>query len=1323
MTLRHPERLGPEGEYDDSSSSTGGDAWPENQHHAHELPFMPVEGAASPQMKAACDETHVLHPYATDFGPKTLIQYLESECDRQGSLSLMGKGKGKEVDSTTPAQPNEGNYSYGLYGDLRSYGNQARKDPHGSYAADAFYNSEAVGRPATGAKPTAHPTPHPTMQQLLAHEMLKTSGIPVLGNITNSLRASDDSKSGPSYACLTGRRRSQRLAQKEATSEDAGRDEPTIASTSTRPGQNATNQLPRGNTPTSNWGPSDFSQLSRTTNFEEHTKTKRQAVRDVAFEAPFIQEDNPAHLHKKTRRGKAAVSTASPNLRVDSIAGSSSLACADTKGQSLKLPDITLERRSTPDTARQSVRRAGNGVTGPSVTGLLSSTGSLPITADLSTSKIHKPLHHVRSGQSYGLQPRKHSIPTFNYEGIVPEHIPWSEKENFVNALKGDTLEPHTHSQSEIGPSPGDPGSSRNLDLSDAEAADEMSSSPKYPRIWVASRPKDIQSCGCRFKIPTSFSDEPPAATSTLLEDFNPDLWMGIAKYLSTQDVKRLRLVNRSFARSLEPILFRNVVINFGKTFFDVNEGRSDSEGMWTPIDSIFQKYGSNINQFGVSFEYDVHGLCQAKSKVIAKEQTAWFGTFTWPMEQYPRFPALQAVEDLVDHNRPLLKEALKHVTKASELGLCIDSGHGWLEGPDISDLALFNRRVAKGSKVFGKTFPTEDIWTAFARNEYFRWAQQNTINETVKHILGDDSPERAIALHELRFLESVEIRDIDSFKSQAQQPDYEPEVHVGGGMPGLPNLPLPPPALANWAPVDAATARRIRRTSARRRSPPRRHLQWPLIFSGHNIAAEVGGHCTFVQEKTAHPANSPLRPGRLTEAQAQWLMETVWAQRAFLSAYTTAIITNKQNFKSIHSVRISKLSSGLLPSLEQNEFWDSLPGLKHLQILISPDWRQEHCIGDRFHQDNMSISPAKAAVSFTQFLRKYVTKMERLHSLTVGYVGGGEHAVGMFARNQHVLPAPIIIDPAAWLHGVPDEKELPDMTKFDHIRDLKFENCWFSPWMLEGFMQKSRDTSLHSLTLDSVSMIAYHDATLEHPLTTAGDNLSCEFGPYNWYREELPTSAAWTRVLDRITPGMTMKERKQQAKFLHRDSPEQPPPLERSFRGNVEKIVLNSCGYVKISVPNILTRAYKQNAAVIHSHTPKDGGILARMERFNAQTNPPPATEVQVPGMPQPPPQPAAATVAVIRPRRRRRGSHSDNAAAGRIMMSGSEYPWLGTLTQCVHPIEMRVLERGWRMTFGWPDNLERWAAVEDGFFEGGTGRFSGIIERDWVQPDDDLF
>ena len=51
------------------------------------------------------------------------------------------------------------------------------------------------------------------------------------------------------------------------------------------------------------------------------------------------------------------------------------------------------------------------------------------------------------------------------------------------------------------------------------------------------------------------------------------------------------------------------------------------------------------------------------------------------------------------------------------------------------------------------------------------------------------------------------------------------------------------------------------------------------------------------------------------------------------------------------------------------------------------------------------------------------------------------------------------------------------------------------------------------------------------------------------------------------------------------------------------------------------------------------------------------------------------------------------------------------GYLTQCVHPVEKRVLERMWGMKFGWGDDMRRWEAVEDGWLMGGTGRFSGKV------------
>ena len=409
-----------------------------------------------------------------------------------------------------------------------------------------------------------------------------------------------------------------------------------------------------------------------------------------------------------------------------------------------------------------------------------------------------------------------------------------------------------------------------------------------------------------------------------------------------------------------------------------------------------------------------------------------------------------------------------------------------------------------------------------------------------------------------------------------------------------------------------------------------------------------------------------------LTEAQAQWLMETVWAQRAFLSAYTTAIITNKHNFTNIHTLRISKLSSGLLPSLEQKEFWKTLSGLKKLEIYLSPDWRQEHVTGDKAFAQNMIIPPAKAAERFTDFLRLYVTKLEGLYSLSVGFVGGGEHGVGLYARNRHVLPAPIVDDPNDWLLENTSKNTSSLVTKFDHVREMKFENCWFTPWMLQEFMKRSRDTSVHSLTLNSVSMTTIHDEGLEKALTTEKDILRCHHSREEWARETLPSGAAWTHALDGITPGKPLHEYKYDAGLV--DGDENPMPA-RSFRGHVQQITLNSCGYVKISLPKGRSATYNQNSAVIQSESPMDHGLRARKDRFSGYCGV--ADRDLENGM-----------------RHRFNRLTSDTEKPSRAMISTEGHAWLGTLTQCIHPVEKRILEQAWQMRFGWPDNLNRWAA-----------------------------
>ena len=1013
----------------------------------------------------------------------------------------------------------------------------------------------------------------------------------------------------------------------------------------------------------------------RATTFEDYTKNKRNAVRNNA------QKPSASPLRAKSRQSGLSKSLSVPALVTGAPAGSSG------DPSSRQISELTLQDDHGPRKEQgpsagdeNSVQASTLSITPNAATRDTSGTGASALkNCDLSV-EVHEMKYK--------------SIRYFDPAGIVPEVIPPAEKKSFLDNIA------HAKKAAPTNPESEDPPVSRtgrrNRQRANKQKKKEepvVLQVKQYPRIWKPSTAPGLPVA--TLKARRSSSSPPgrgPADVPAAIWSIDENLWAAISQFLSTEDVKKLRLVSKSFAQILAPIQLRNVVVNFGKNFFDP---------------SMFRKYGQHMNQFGVAFEYDLHGLAYADAKVIEKEQDAWFGKFTWPTENYPRFPALQAIEDLVDNNRPLLKDALTSITSASELGLCIDSGHGWLEGPDISDMALFDMRIGKGSKVFGKTFKTEDKWASFARNELFRFGQQNTINATLKSILASPEPVESDG-KEVRFLDALKVRDIGSFRCQEDQYDYDSECHTGG----IATLPPVDAAVvanaqgnpqvaailnlvnANQTPSNAnanpSPAERHRRALNQARHANRKLPQWPLIFNGYNLAAEHGGHLPTIQNKTAIPSTAALVPGMLTEAQAQWLMETVWAQRAFLVAFTTAIITEKKNFSSILSLRISKLSSGLLPSLEQQEFWKTLSGLKKLEIYLKPDWRQEHVTGDRAFAQNMPTPPAKTAERFAEFLRRYITKLENLHSLSIGYVGGGEHAVGLYARNQHVLPAPIVDDPDQWLLEY-NGRHAPQVTKFDHVRELRFGNCWFTPWMLKSFMEGSRDASLHSLTLDSVSMTTIHDENIEKPLTTVKDGLRCLHSSRDWALENLPEGAAWARSLDAITPGKPLQEYKYEAGLIDNDLNPMP---KRSFRGHIQQITLKSCGYVKISLPKGRSSTYNQNSAVIQLDSAIDRGLQSRKARFSGFTG-------------------AANPELDVRARDRLNRMVELSDKTSRVMISADGWPWLGTLTQCIHPIEKRVLEQAWQMKFGWVDDLTRWAAVEDGQFEGGTGRFSGVIKK----------
>ncbi|KPI37527.1 uncharacterized protein AB675_3986 [Cyphellophora attinorum] len=796
-----------------------------------------------------------------------------------------------------------------------------------------------------------------------------------------------------------------------------------------------------------------------------------------------------------------------------------------------------------------------------------------------------------------------------------------------------------------------------------------------------------------------------------------------------------------------------------------------------------------------------MEGLAFAPRKASLETEHAWYGSYRWPAQQYHHYEKLKRLEDLVDNNSSVLNQTFGYLQHTHEIGLSIDSGHGWLEGPDMSDLALFKLRQTKGTKVFGQAFENEHAWQAYGRDEYFKWAQHNTINKLLTYLASKPGTTDSVKM--LDVISAFHVRERGSFMDAQRQPDYNPDCHTGGrappantapggappgpgqGPPGPQMMPFPGApqmnqqqlqALGPWNPQlnlqQQLLAHANQQLQAQPPAPNQQNvwinpqlqnlgmpnmnfppggplppqnqalpppqvmgtapcytgyevqktyhlLQWPLIFNGHNLAAETGGCLKSVQACVANPTEFPILPGCLTEQQVQWLMETVWAQRTFLSAYTNAIINNAARLRHVHTLTIAKLSSGLLPSLDQPKFWDSLPSLRRLTLLVAPDWRKEHQHQNVYVQRASLISPVDAVEKFAEFLQKNVCRLEKLFRATFGWAGGGEHAIGICARNQHLMPAPIIRNVDAWIsdHDASLKGDPGEMLKFEHLCDLTFENCWFSPYMLETFMRKSHDTSLRTLTLNSVSMLVRHSTApqMTASMTTIGHRLACAHDEENWLQEVLPPSATWTEVLDRITPGKTLEELKYDANLIDRE--EHPMPA-RAYRGRLQRIVLNSCGYAYVNVP---VERFHQRDLVWQPQGSTDPGLSAREAalrgRYQVLNDTPKLSKII-----------ARYGIAEAHYNKNDRtvdlgpvmlgyrwGTPESNTA------TATNYRGLGTLTQCVHPIEKRVLEHAWGMRFGWGDDLERWAAVEDNQLEGGTGRFSGVILARGLEDDDD--
>lgn len=618
------------------------------------------------------------------------------------------------------------------------------------------------------------------------------------------------------------------------------------------------------------------------------------------------------------------------------------------------------------------------------------------------------------------------------------------------------------------------------------------------------------------------------------------------------------------------------------------------------------------------------------------------------------------------------MKRAFSKLNNVTELGVVIDSGYGWLNGADMSDNAIWHEEKPQ---VFGRRSQPnetrEKMW-----NIHFEKAQSKSIHD----ILADSL--EGVTQGRINYLTSLPTSSYDSFRNANAQPF--PNYRNGVILPGIAGRPtglFPHGILLHMLftiyKSEHTINQELRRTIGTTIDDPEGHSDsnvlrrltfgvpnlghrypvFPLIFSGINASADVGGADHPLSKKVSPPQKYPLKPNQLTEPQTEWLRETGWAATAFMTSYICAIIDNKGVWGQVRTLNLSGISSGMLLNFDRADLYEALPKLATLTVLVIPDWQESEAISSQEGPISL-IGPERAAEKFFTFLSERVAGLEGLRELTVGYIGGGEHAAGMFARNQHVLPAPIIKEPR------PSEPraDKEGVLTFGAIVKITFKNCWFSPALLKKFLKDS--VALEEIVLDSCSLTALPGCTRQRPPRIP--ELFPVYSENEFFLEEL-REGTWANLLNRFTPGLTLEERHVISQ------PNQGLMAPSRPDSNLRRIELNSCGYVKLS-----SCEFNQNSLPIPDMRSMDHGLQSRFQ--------------------------------ALKP-----------------LMMGHEdhYPLLGTIVQAIGEDEEQVLKFGFGMHFGWGDDMARWRCVEDGFFESGTGRFSGVIEREKAEShaDDEMF
>ncbi|CAK4030136.1 Hypothetical predicted protein [Lecanosticta acicola] len=537
------------------------------------------------------------------------------------------------------------------------------------------------------------------------------------------------------------------------------------------------------------------------------------------------------------------------------------------------------------------------------------------------------------------------------------------------------------------------------------------------------------------------------------------ELFEAITHLLSRDDIMCMRLVSKEFEKKVSSTLFHTSVVPFNTELYDMIEedakmasrsiwhdarppgkgkgkardvsdhvlervpgslhwqnAREDAEGKVYKGHGlrVFKGFGPHIRKFGMSFEVAETQLSRPPVKRELDHVVSYYGSYDWPQQQYARFANLAGLEKTADDTLRM-KAAFSNLDKVQELALSLDSGLGWLNGPDKS---VHSHIFERPTPVFGlsrsdhRLQDSRDFWSALQASHRSH-GRPNVLKEA--NLMYQRLPKAPAGL-----------QGLEGTRYGATK--FWPSISTDQVMPAL--------GPATW--------------------------EEPSHGVAYMTTTQPGSSTTSLYDKSA------LVPAELRKEQKEWLLETEWAQRAFLECYMLAVIDNSALFANVKTLKLSKLSSSFLPLVGRESFWDALPGLSTVEIHVKPDWRvvEKDNAG---YAETSTQSPSEAVHAFHQFvLKDRLCLRPSVKHLNIGWVGGGEHAVGIFARNANILPCPI----SQLEHSTAATAHFGLI--FEYVEHLTLTNCWITPPALQEMVKNHAGKSLKTLTLDSVSLTSH---------------------------------------------------------------------------------------------------------------------------------------------------------------------------------------------------------------------------------------------------------